>query len=245
MGLNEKNSLPHLLDRISPELENEASLIEHSKYYNDVEFRNVLHNTNSKISILSLNSQSINAKFDQLKIFLDNINIECPISVICIQESWAHEGIEMSQFSLPNYTMLFENRRLSTHGGLIMYIHDEFAYKELNKEIILSSTSNLFESQFVEIWRKTSIFQKYIIGNIYRLPSYIDDDLSTFTDEYTNLLNILRTRSKFVYLCGDYNIDILKICSNNHYNTFYENVMSCCFVPKITLPQEYVTPQAP
>ena len=41
---------------------------------------------------------------------------------------------------------------------------------------------------------------------------------------------------KYSYLCGDYNIDILKICSNNHYNTFYENVMSCCFVPKITLP---------
>ena len=236
MGLNEKNSLPHLLDRINPELENEASPIEHSKYYNDVEFRNVLHNTNSKISILSLNSQSINAKFDQLKIFLDNINIECPISVICIQESWAQEGIEMSQFLLPNYTMLFENRRLSTHGRLIMYIHDDFAYKELNKKIISSSTSNLFESQFVEIWRKTSIFQKYIVGNIYRLPSYIGDDLSTFTDEYTNLLNILRTRSKCVYLCGDYNIDILKICSNNHYNTFCENVMSCCFVPKITLP---------
>ena len=47
--------------------------------------------------------------------------------------------------------------------------------------------------------------------------------------------NLLRTRSKFVYLCDDYNIDILKICSNNHYNTFYENVMSCSFVPKITL----------
>ena len=117
-----------------------------------------------------------------------------------------------------------------------MYIHDDFAYKELDKEMILSSTSNLFESQCVEIWRKPSAYLKYIIGDIYRLPSYIGDDLSTFTDEYTNLLNILRTLSKFVYLCGDYNIDILKICSNNHYNTFYENVMSCCFVSKITLP---------
>ena len=37
MGLNEKNSLPHLLDRISPEMEN-ASLIEHSKYYNAIVF---------------------------------------------------------------------------------------------------------------------------------------------------------------------------------------------------------------
>ena len=236
IGLDEKNSLPHLLDRISPEMENEASLIEHSKYYNDVDFRDVLHNANSKISILSLNSQSINAKFDQLKLFLDNVIMESPILVICIQESWAHEGIEMSQFFLPNYTMIFENRRLSTHGGLIMYIHDDFAYKELNKEIILSSTSNLFESQFVEIWRKTNVFQKYIIGNIYRLLSYIGDDLTGFTDEYINLLNLLRTRSKFVYLCGDYNIDILKICSNNLHNTFYENVVSCSFVPKITLP---------
>ena len=91
MGLDEKNSLQHLLDRISPEMENEASLIEHSKYYIDVEFRNVLHNTNSKISILSLNSQSINAKLDQLKIFLENINMECLVSVICRQKSWAHK----------------------------------------------------------------------------------------------------------------------------------------------------------
>ena len=148
------------LDRISPEMENEASLIEHSKYYNDVDFRNVLHNANNKINILSLNSQSINAKFDQLKLFLDNVIMESPISVICIQESWAHEGIEMSQFYLLNYTIRFENRRLSTHGGLIMYIHDDFAYKELNKEIILSSTSNLFESQFVEIWQKDKRISK-------------------------------------------------------------------------------------
>ena len=76
--------------------------------------------------------------------------MESPISVICIQESWAHEGIEMSQFFLPNYTMIFENRRLSTHGGLIMYTHDDFAYKELNKEITLSSTSN-FSSENLEL----------------------------------------------------------------------------------------------
>ena len=31
-GLNEENSLTHLLDTISPDVENEAVLIEHSKY---------------------------------------------------------------------------------------------------------------------------------------------------------------------------------------------------------------------
>ena len=103
-------------------------------------------------------------------------------------------------------------------------------------QIIISGTSTLFESHFVEIWRKTCRFQKYVIGNVYRLPSYNAEDLSAFTNEYSDLLNRLRTRSKFVYICGDYNIDILKMCSNNNYNTFYENVISSNFAPKITLP---------
>ena len=33
IGLNEENSLSHLLERISPEIENETDLIEPSKYY--------------------------------------------------------------------------------------------------------------------------------------------------------------------------------------------------------------------
>ena len=30
-----------------------------------------------------------------------------------------------------------------------MYIHDDFEYKDLNQEIVISSTSTLFESYFV------------------------------------------------------------------------------------------------
>ena len=44
IGLNEENSLSHLLERISSEIENETDLIKHSKYYNDVDFKNLLHN---------------------------------------------------------------------------------------------------------------------------------------------------------------------------------------------------------
>ena len=41
-GLNEENSLTHLLDAISPDEENEAVLIEHSQYFDDLGFKNVL-----------------------------------------------------------------------------------------------------------------------------------------------------------------------------------------------------------
>ena len=39
-----------------------------------------------------------------------------------------------------------------------------------------------------------------------------------------------------IYICGDYNIDLLKMSSNNDYCLFYENVLSSSFAPKITLP---------
>ena len=53
-GLNEENSLSHLIDAISPDSENESTLIEHSKYYGDTEFEHALQQCNSKISMLSI-----------------------------------------------------------------------------------------------------------------------------------------------------------------------------------------------
>ena len=102
--------------------------------------------------------------------------------------------------------------------------------------IPISSTSTLFESLFVEIWKKNSHYQKYIIGNIYRLPVYVADDLNVFINEFTDLLIVLRARSKSVFLCGDYNIDLLKINANDNFNIFYENVISSSFILSITLP---------
>ena len=70
--------------------------------------------------MLSLNCQSINAKFDKLKLFLDDVNKGHPIAAICIQESWGHEEMEMSYFSLPIFSTVVKYRRLNTHGGLIL-----------------------------------------------------------------------------------------------------------------------------
>ena len=84
--------------------------------------------------------------------------------------------------------------------------------------------------------KKKQCNQKYVIGNIYELPLYSTDDLNLLTNEFTDLLDVLRARSKTVFLCGDYNINVLKINTNDHFNIFYENVISSSFIPNITLP---------
>ena len=166
-GLTEENSLVHLLDTLSPLEDNEADVIEHSKYYDDVDFNNALQSYNSKISMLSLNCQSISVKFDKFKLFLDGVNNQSTTSIIFFQVTWGHKDIHMDCFSFHNYTLVNANRRLTPHGGLIIYIHNDFEFKELNEELPITHTSNMFESLFVEVWRKKCIYQKYIIGNIY------------------------------------------------------------------------------
>ena len=81
-GLTEENSFTHLIKSISPESENEIELIEHSNCYTDDEFVNNIQITESKIKLLSLNCQSINAKFAKLKTFLAAINEYTEISII-------------------------------------------------------------------------------------------------------------------------------------------------------------------
>ena len=133
--------------------------------------------------------------------------------------------------------MLSANRRISAPGGLIIHVHDDFAFKELNATLPINTYFYaLSKSNDRSMEKKSCEFQKYTIGNIYRLPLYTSDDLTKFIDKYTQLLYELRLRSKTVYLCGDYNIDLLKIDSNEKFSTFYENTTSVGFVLKITLP---------
>ena len=54
-------------------------------------------------------------------------------------------------FFLLNYTLVNENRRLSNHGGLIIYVHDSFSLTVLNKDKHIAHISKLFESLIVEI----------------------------------------------------------------------------------------------
>ena len=49
-------------------------------------------------------------------------------------------------------------------------------------------------------------------------------------------MELLRTNRRPIYLCGDFNIDLLKINSKNHYNTFYNSLTAAGYLPRISLP---------
>ena len=137
-----------------------------------------------------------------------------------------------SLFDLPNYQLISRGKYCSNHGGLITYIHNDFNWEPVS---IRDQTTG-WENLFIKISHNSQNSKKYIIGNIYRLPSETVNNLQTFNDEFLESLEILQSKRLQVYLCGDYNINLLKIYKKDQYNIFFEKLVSAGYLPKISLP---------
>ena len=122
-NLTDQNSFLHHLE--SDEEHNElANSITSSRYYTDIEcIRNI---NNDSCTIMSLNCQSLNAKFSDIKLLLDSFEeANKPAQVLCPPETWSENSdfIDMAQFHIENYHFVTKNRHASAHGGLASYIN--------------------------------------------------------------------------------------------------------------------------
>ena len=73
---------------------------------------------------MSLNCQSINAKFDEVQLFIDGINKSGSLGILCLQESCTDINEDISQFGLPGYILCTtrESNVASMVVCLYMYI---------------------------------------------------------------------------------------------------------------------------
>ena len=49
-------------------------------------------------------------------------------------------------------------------------------------------------------------------------------------------MDTLQVNRNAIYLCDNFNIDLLKIYTKIHYNTFYNNIIAAGYLPRISLP---------
>ena len=100
----------------------------------------------------------------------------------------------------------------------------------------INSTSRVLESVTIEIWKNDTIASKYLISSFYRPPTVLVDALTRFIDEFSCYLDDVQKIYRKAYICGDIDINLLKINENNNYNKFYESIISNGFMSQITLP---------
>ena len=230
-------SLVNLLNEELDFDEDEAPILfKHSTYYDNDSFINAMKLKKDSFIVISLNCQSLRAKFNQLKVYLElfqrnNISI----SAICLQETWLSDQDDVSLLQLEGYTLISKGKSCSAHGGVAIYLHNRFKYS-----VISFPQSNVWDGLAIkvneDISRTGTITQKNIIlGNIYRPPRQNVENIKTFSKEVVQLFNVLQ-HYKQVVIAGDFNLDLLKIKENNHVNDFFETLIANSYVPKITLP---------
>ena len=117
----ENNSLTYLMNNLQNQTDKEYNIFENirqTSYVNDDNLDIVLNMLRDDFSILSLNCQSLSAKADSLKVFIENINTRCTLSAICLQETWLSSESDNSLFKLHGYHFVSVGKFCSAHSGL-------------------------------------------------------------------------------------------------------------------------------
>ena len=134
---------------------------------------------------------------------------------------------ESEEFQLGNYNAYYTSRQHRTGGGVTLYINKALKHNPLPN---LSKCIHICaEVACAEI--TTSNGTNIIVASIYRAPN---TDL-TLVNELIEYMFHIRN-GKPLYLCGDFNVDILQC--ENHAATcnFIEQIYSYGLHPLITRP---------
>ena len=132
--------------------------------------------------------------------------------------------------------MVHQTKRCCGHGGLIIYIHNQFKYKLVDT---IHQEATGWEYLCIELSHHEPHSQKYLLCNVYRKPGQLLDDFTLFLEEFALFVRMVKQLNRSSYICGDYNIDLLKIKTNKHFNDFFDNLITVGFFPKITLPTRF------
>ena len=161
-GLSKFTSLTHLLNNDNNNDTGDIELIKHSPYFSETDFQR-LQFGKGRLSIMSLNSQSINAK---LRLFINRINKVEEIGVVCLQETWTSENEDIRLFQLPNYKLFHKGKKCCNHGGLFMYVHERVDVEPLDLAFVCTK----WEGHCVKISQTEPYIKQHVIGNIYEPP---------------------------------------------------------------------------
>jgi exonuclease III len=215
-------------------VEYEPCLLSQSYYYSLDQLIKTKSKLANSFNILSLNAQSISAKFEEIKILLQTLSDNnIYFDALCFQETWLGKDADTSLLSLNGYNNIFQAKHCSEHGGLAIFIKDEYDFSPLPSQL----SSPLWEGQLCKV--KISNCQQIILGNIYRPPRNNREEIASFLNSFCEMISKINQSKCDTILAGDYNFDLIKHDANVPTKQFIDLITSSGFSPKITIPTRF------
>jgi hypothetical protein len=181
---------------------------------------------------MSLNVQSLPAKFNELKDLIDIFaSKNCLPDIILLQEIWHIPNANM--YVLDNYhPLIFKCRSNYKGGGVGIYVKNSHKVN-LNQNSIF--WERIFETIIIDVWINGKHF---VVGSLYRCINHptlsVKDQFSEFSKLFFNLVNNLSSHE--LILGGDLNLDVLKINSCPLVSSYMDMLYANGFVQSITKP---------
>ena len=204
-----------------------------SEYVDDDEFSQLLSRDDECFFVLSSNIRGIRSKYDDLLLRLENFNSNGnSIAAITLQETHLLGSYGISHLEIPGYTCVYAYATATSKGGIATYIRND-----LNFDIIKlpETSSNIWETIFVNISGDSLGGKKFTVGNVYRPPRERIELLDRFMSEFLNILDFLRGHQN-VIIGGDFNLNLLSIPDDTRLHNFLLEIFTYDFFPKIVLP---------
>ena len=229
-------SLENLLNSV--EGNDEIDVLSPSQYYTIDNLPFQLKNKNN-INVLSINAQSINAKFDSLLAYIKNAHHQgITFHIVCIQESWLNDDSDLSLFQINGYNCFSRGHRCTTHGGLLTYVDESINAWALDVDI----NSQIWEGMFLLI-TDNHTEKETILGNIYRPPhdNNNKENVQTFVSELNPVLSRLSENNRDFIMAGDFNNNLLhtNYLNKEHFSDSLDLMLGYSMFPKITLPTRF------
>ena len=190
--------------------------------------------------IISLNIESLFAKIDKLREIIHILHEnEIDISAIALQETWLSDKADLALIQIEGYHVpISQGYTCGKKGGLAVYIHSKYR-KPIKQENIYKPSKD-WEALVVDVSNELQS-AKITICNVYRPPrdNYSNASLDKFLKPFETLMRKLKKQSSFLTLCGDTNINLLRLQTWKKCQEYFDYLLSNSFLPCITLPTRF------
>ena len=166
------------------------------------------------IILLSINCQSIHAKYNEILGCIDNFRNKgiMPTMLAC-QELWVNTEANLDVFNVEGYNWHTNLRKHQRGGGVGILIQKQYKVDRLFERI--SFKERICES----ICLKVSLNGfKFVVLNTYRPPNQSNDEIEQFFDTYLELLDRIFALDLPFFIVGDINLDLLKLNDINSHS---------------------------
>ena len=203
-------------------------LFRNSNYYTVnqiVDYFNVAKS--NSVIVMHFNVRSLSKNIDKLCEYISLM--KCRPDVILITETKLKKNITSYNINLNGYNFIHRDS-ITNAGGVGIYIKNSIVFNTKEFSFNLHGVEDL--------WIETTINKKlYIIGVIYRHPTYESDNIDAFSKAMNDALHTFNLKKSNFCVLGDFNLNLFDIEKINNIRKYANSLISCsvkCIVNKAT-----------